>query len=96
MPRGRKPNQPELPGCQDPNLIPEINAKAVEYAAARDRRIDEGKEEHKLKVETVDLMKKHELMEYRAGGVTVRRVIQKEGLEVTVDGGGGGDDEEQD
>lgn len=77
MARGNRAQQKEL--IEDPGRIEELHAKALEYAAARDARMQEGKEEVKLKGELLNLMKQHKKKVYmvrirRAGLLWVENV----------------------
>jgi hypothetical protein len=80
MPRKAK-QEPLLP---DPGKIEELQAKALEYASARDARMVEGKEEIRLKGELLDLMKKHNKKVYHAEGLEIELIPVGEKLKVTV------------
>jgi hypothetical protein len=59
-----------LPGME-PVTVPQITAKALEYAAARDTRIKYLAEEIKLKEDLIDLMHGHGLSRYQEGDLLV-------------------------
>lgn len=60
----RKKRQQEIPGTE-PVSIPQLDAAALEYAAARDARIAAGVKEKKRLDELDDLLKSHNLDLYK-------------------------------
>lgn len=80
----KKPRTPELPGMEGVGRIPDLHAKALEYASARDARMEALETEVGLKGELLDLMKKHKKTTYMAEGLDIEIVPTGEKLRVRV------------
>jgi hypothetical protein len=64
--------------------IADLQAKALEYAAARDQRMELTTKETKLKEELMDLMKKHRKDSYQCEGIEISIVHGEDTVKVKV------------
>lgn len=72
--------QQRLPGTH--GGIPELENLGFEYAALRDKRSELRKREDELKVKTLAVMKKCNLMNYRYGEIEIVRIPGEDRLKV--------------
>lgn len=72
----KRPKQQMIPGTE-PEVIPEITAKAEEYVEWRDARMDAGRMEVKTGGELLELMKKHKRTAYEYNGKIVELGAQE-------------------
>jgi hypothetical protein len=79
----RTPKQRRLPGLEDP-VIQELEGLAEEYADARDRRMEIGEEEVKLKTELLDEMKKRNRERYFHAGILIEVINSKDKVRVRI------------
>ena len=79
----RIPRQNPLPGMEDGKLQAIENA-ALDYAELRDERQALTVKEVELKQKLIDLMHKHEKTEYKRNGISVKLVVEQEGVKVRV------------
>jgi len=81
--------QETLPGV--PKGIPELEKIGLEYAEARDRRMEILKEEVNLKAKAMESMQKHGLLDYKVEGIHMQIVAGEAKLKVTVEKDADGD-----
>jgi hypothetical protein len=79
----KPPKQKVLPGMKDRKLA-DLHEAALEYAAARDERMEKMKPESDAKATVLRLMKKHKKTVYRYNGVSVLLTVEKEKVTVKV------------
>lgn len=72
-----------LPGV--PKGIPELEQIGLDYASARDERMEILKREVDLKAQAIEAMQKHSLTEYKVEGLTMRIIEGERKLKVTVE-----------
>lgn len=73
---GRKPKQTRIPGTED-EQIDEIIAAAEDYEEKRDARIACTKEEVPAQARLLEVMRKHDMKQYRFGDLIVKVVETK-------------------
>jgi cation transport regulator ChaB len=79
----KKAKQEELPGMEE-RIIKDLHECAIEYAEARDRRQEIGREEVELKTRLLALMKKHQKEAYEFQGVRITIVHEEETVKVKI------------
>jgi hypothetical protein len=79
----RIPRQEVLAGIGDAKIAAIENA-ALDYAELRDQRQELTRQEVDLKKKLIDLMHKKELKEYKRNGISVKLVVEEEGVKVRV------------
>lgn len=80
----RRPKNPPLPGLEDAVGIPELRDVALQYADARDRRMNLLEEEVELKEKLLELMHKHKKEKYTCEGIEIRIVREEETVKVKI------------
>ncbi len=75
--------QVTLPGV--PKGIPELEQIGLDYASARDERMEILKHEVELKAKAMEAMQKHSLTEYKVEGLCMKIVPGEAKLKVTVE-----------
>jgi hypothetical protein len=77
------PRQDALPGMSD-TKIATIETLALDYVELRDERMEIGKQEVELKEKLIQAMHKAGKTEYKRAGITVKLVVEEEGVKVRV------------
>ncbi len=88
----RKGEQKDLPGMTN-RRIEDLHAKALEYAAIHDERMELSKKESDLKGELLSLMHKHKKNSYILEGVEIYIENSEETVKVKVHKSGNPDSE---